>query len=156
MGDGPWLFTFELARKKREEREQEKEARRKARNSTHLPLSFFSFLLNSLQTRLSPLDIPELLHMVLQHVVDDTLSGAAVCLLVNQTWFDVGAVLLWREVRFEDCSFVFQWATENKKIRRSGASVSSRGRTWLGEREEEVTRRGTTLTLVSAWLSVWV
>lgn len=56
--------------------------------------------------------------MILHSVVNDSLSAAASCLLVNRHWFDVMAVLLWREVRFEDCDGVFAWAKGNKKTRR--------------------------------------
>lgn len=57
--------------------------------------------------------------MILQTVIDDSPTAALACVLVCRHWFDIGAVLLWRNVRYEDCNNVFDWATNDKKIKRN-------------------------------------
>ncbi|CDZ97516.1 hypothetical protein [Phaffia rhodozyma] len=71
----------------------------------------------------TPLKIPELLRLIFLELDIISPASLASCLAVSRFFFEVGASVLWREVRFEDCSFIFKWDMDNKALRRKNAIV---------------------------------
>lgn len=74
--------------------------------SSPLSTCLIPSLTTSVPTR-SPLNIHELLSLILFHLADISPASLALALQVSRFWFDVGVSPLWRTVRFDDCQGVF-------------------------------------------------
>ncbi|KAG0026530.1 Antagonist of MEN (Mitotic Exit Network) [Podila clonocystis] len=101
-------IEFEIYRGRQERRYEIKRRRQSLLSNTSLRGSIFPPPLPEYQQRPSPIQLPEILHLIFQFLVDETpaddYSQREIhnCLLVSKQWYLVAQKTLWREIRFKD------------------------------------------------------
>ncbi|KAG0034578.1 Antagonist of MEN (Mitotic Exit Network) [Podila clonocystis] len=101
-------IEFDIYRHRQERRYEIKRRRQSLLSNTSLRGSIFPPPLPEYQQRPSPIQLPEILHLIFQFLVDETpaddYSQREIhnCLLVSKQWYLVAQKTLWREIRFKD------------------------------------------------------
>ncbi|KAF9329515.1 Antagonist of MEN (Mitotic Exit Network) [Podila minutissima] len=99
---------FEIYRRRQERCYEIKRRRQSLLSNTSLRGSIFPRPLFEYQQRPSPIQLPEILHLIFQFLVDETpaedYSQREIynCLLVSKQWYLVAQKTLWREIRFKN------------------------------------------------------
>lgn len=99
---------FEIFRRRQERRYEIKRRRQSLLSNTSMRGSILPPPLPEYQQRPSPIQLPEILHLIFQFLVDETpvddYSQREIhnCLLVSKQWYLVAQKTLWREIRFKD------------------------------------------------------